>query len=41
VLAGYGFGVDLVAPYDVVFRLEYAFTKEGVSGFFFNLKKEF
>jgi outer membrane protein assembly factor BamA len=41
VLAGYGFGADLVAPYDVVFRLEYAFTKEGVSGFFFNLKKEF
>jgi outer membrane protein assembly factor BamA len=40
-LAGYGGGVDVVAPYDVVFRFEYAFTKEGVNGFFFNIKKEF
>jgi outer membrane protein assembly factor BamA len=40
-LAGYGLGADLVAPYDVVFRFEYAFTKEGISGFFFNLRKEF
>lgn len=40
-LAGYGGGIDVVAPYDVVFRLEYAITKEGTQGFFFNLKKEF
>ncbi len=40
-LAGYGGGLDVVAPYDVVFRFEYAFTKEGTSGFFFNIKKEF
>jgi outer membrane protein assembly factor BamA len=41
VLAGYGTGLDLIFPYDVVFRLEYAFTKDGMQGFFFNLKKEF
>ncbi len=41
ILAGYGTGLDLIFPYDVVFRLEYAFTKEGIHGFFFNLKKEF
>jgi outer membrane protein assembly factor BamA len=40
-LTGYGGGLDLVVPYDVVFRFEYAFTREGVSGFFFNIKKEF
>jgi outer membrane protein assembly factor BamA len=40
-LAGAGGGLDLICPYDVVFRLEYAFTKEGTQGFFFNLKKEF
>ncbi len=40
-LAGYGSGLDLIFPYDVVFRLEYAFTKDGTQGFFFNLKKEF
>lgn len=40
-LAGYGTGIDLIFPYDVVFRLEYSFTKEGTQGFFFNLKKEF
>ncbi|MCE2995949.1 MAG: BamA/TamA family outer membrane protein, partial [Flammeovirgaceae bacterium] len=40
-LAGYGGGLDVVAPYDVVFRFEYAFTKEGANGFFFNIKKEF
>lgn len=40
-LIGYGGGLDLVVPYDVVFRFEYAFTREGVNGFFFNIKKEF
>jgi hypothetical protein len=40
-LAGYGAGIDIIFPYDVVFRLEYAFTIQGTQGFFFNLKKEF
>lgn len=40
-LAGYGTGLDLVLPYDIVVRLEYAFTSEGTQGFIFNLKKEF
>lgn len=40
-LAGYGTGIDIVFPYDAILRLEYAFTKEGTQGFFFNLKKEF
>lgn len=40
-LVGYGTGLDLIFPYDVVFRLEYAFIKDGTQGFFFNLKKEF
>jgi outer membrane protein assembly factor BamA len=39
-LAGYGTGLDLIFPYDVVFRLEYALTND-TQGFFFNLKKEF
>ena len=40
-LVGYGTGLDIVLPYDVVFRMEYTFTREGTQGFFFNLKKEF
>jgi outer membrane protein assembly factor BamA len=40
-LAGYGTGLDIIFPYDVVFRMEYTFTREGTQGFFFNLKKEF
>jgi outer membrane protein assembly factor BamA len=40
-LAGYGTGLDIIFPYDLVFRLEYAFTRAGTQGFFFNLKKEF
>jgi outer membrane protein assembly factor BamA len=40
-LAGYGTGIDIIFPYDLVFRLEYAFTIQGTQGFFFNLKKEF
>lgn len=41
ILAGYGSGVDLVMPYDVVFRFEYTFTSEANHGFVFNIKKEF
>lgn len=41
ILAGYGSGLDLVMPYDVVFRFEYTFTAEGTQGFVFNIKKEF
>lgn len=40
-LIGGGTGIDIVLPYDVVFRLEYTLTKQGTQGFFFNLKKEF
>ncbi|MFN7259606.1 MAG: hypothetical protein ACK5TU_06895, partial [Cyclobacteriaceae bacterium] len=40
-LAGGGTGVDIILPYDIVFRLEYTFTREATQGFFFNLKKEF
>jgi outer membrane protein assembly factor BamA len=40
-LAGWGTGIDLVLPYDIVFRLEYTFSAENTQGFFFNLKKEF
>ena len=40
-LAGTGLGVDIVMLYDNVLRVEYTFNREGVSGFFFNIKKEF
>lgn len=40
-LAGWGSGVDLVLLYDMVIRFEYTFTREGIQGFFFHLKKEF
>lgn len=40
-LAGYGTGLDIVVPYDVVIRLEYTYTRQGAQGFFVNLKKEF
>ncbi len=40
-LAGAGGGVDIVSIYDLVFRFEYTFTREGTHGFFFNVKKEF
>lgn len=40
-LAGTGFGLDFVTAYDGVIRLEYTFTREKTSGFFFHLKKEF
>ncbi len=40
-LVGAGVGVDIVALYDAVLRIEYTFTREGTQGFFINLKKEF
>lgn len=40
-LGGAGVGIDIVAAYDVVVRLEYSFTSRNTSGFFLNLKKEF
>ncbi len=33
-LGGYGFGVDLVAYYDIVIRFEYSFNKLNQNGFF-------
>lgn len=41
ILGGTGFGIDFVSAYDVVIRLEYTFTSQNQSGFFFHLKKEF
>lgn len=40
-IAGAGFGIDLVSSYDVVLRFEYTFNSEGGRGVFFHLKKEF
>ena len=40
-LLGAGAGIDVVSLYDLVFRFEYTFTREGTKGFFFNVKKEF
>jgi outer membrane protein assembly factor BamA len=40
-IAGGGFGMDIVGSYDIVLRLEYSFNVEGEHGFFFHLKKEF
>jgi hypothetical protein len=40
-LTGFGGGMDIVASYDAVLRLEYSFNGEGESGFFFHIKKEF
>jgi len=41
VLGGTGLGLDIVMLYDNVLRIEYTYNREGVSGFFFNIKKEF
>ncbi len=41
ILAGTGFGLDLVGFYDIVLRFEYSFNIEGEQGFFFHVKKEF
>jgi len=40
-LIGTGAGLDFVTAYDAVIRMEYTFTREKTSGFFFHLKKEF
>ena len=40
-LAGVGGGLDIVASYDVVLRLEYTMNAQGKNGFYFHLKKEF
>lgn len=40
-IAGTGFGIDLVSSYDVVLRFEYTINAEGNKGFFFHVKKEF
>ncbi len=41
VIAGGGGGVDIVASYDLVLRLEYTLNAEGTHGFFLHIKKEF
>lgn len=40
-LAGTGFGFDVVGFYDIVLRFEYSFNAEGEQGFFFHVKREF
>ena len=40
-LTSAGGGIDIVASYDTVFRLEYSFNGEGENGFFFHVRKEF
>ncbi|HEX6226147.1 MAG TPA: BamA/TamA family outer membrane protein [Chryseolinea sp.] len=40
-LTSAGGGVDIVASYDVVLRIEYTFNGEGEKGFFFHIRKEF
>ena len=40
-LAGTGFGLDVVGFYDIVLRFEYSFNAEREQGFFFHVKKEF
>lgn len=40
-LMGTGAGIDIVTAYDAVIRIEYTFTREKTSGFFFHMKKEF
>ncbi len=40
-LFGTGLGLDIVTAYDLVFRLEYSFNREGESGFFLHFRKEF
>jgi len=40
-LQGAGIGLDLVTLYDNVFRFEYTFSRDGLTTFFFNLRKEF
>lgn len=40
-LSGFGFGLDAVTYYDMVFRMEYSFNTEGESGLFLNYKAAF
>jgi outer membrane protein assembly factor BamA len=38
-LVGYGLGADVVTYYDIVFRMEYAFTNNGDQGLYLHFKK--
>lgn len=40
-LFGYGVGLDVVTWYNAVLRFHYAFTRDGVGGFRFNVAREF
>jgi outer membrane protein assembly factor BamA len=40
-ISGTGIGLDFVALYDSVFRLEYSFNSIGYNGLFIHIKKEF
>ncbi|WP_420155743.1 BamA/TamA family outer membrane protein [Siphonobacter sp.] len=40
-MLGYGAGLDIVTWYNAVFRFHYAFTRDGVGGFRFNVAREF
>ena len=41
VIAGTGFGLDIVSSYDLVLRFEYTLNRQGIGGFYFHIKKEF
>jgi hypothetical protein len=40
-LTGFGGGIDIVASYDAVLRIEYTLNGEGERGFFIHIRKEF
>lgn len=40
-LYSFGFGMDMVAVYDVVFKFDYSFNQLGQSGFFFHVRTDF
>lgn len=40
-LYSYGFGVDIVAVYDLVFKFDYSFNQLGENGFFFHVRTDF
>lgn len=40
-LYSYGFGIDMVLVYDLVFKFDYSFNQLGQNGFFFHVRTDF
>ncbi len=40
-LYSWGFGIDMVAPYDVIFKLDYSFNQLGGNGLYLHLSTDF